>query len=1057
MRFINIIYQKTRFAGLLLLCILLTSVTLNGQAQKEKKARESVNIILKVVDEEGNPVPNVDVVVSEGVIHIKTDESGTVSFKGLPTDYVTISSRTFDKKVSLVTDLLNNSTVTLVKSKIYATSTDNVQLPFTVIKKRHMTGSTTIIDGKNLEMYPSLDLRNALTGLAAGVDVRELNGAPGISAQEYLGSFGALEKIDVTSRGRSLVYMVDNIIMDVGEMPLDPGEIESVSIIKDIAAKAMFGPAAGAGVVFIKTKRGYPNEHSLNVNFEQGVGTIDRFPEWVSGSEFATLNNLARSNDLEDPRYTPQDIAEYAKNNPWDLYHPSVNFRDMMFSNTKSLTRANISSSGGNEIVQYHSYVGYNGEGDIFKIGSKADYNRISTRSNIDIKINDYFKVQFDFYGNMTIRRSPNYGFDPQFTSEGTDNPVLSLIEFPLLLIDVNEIPPVSFPVWAAYDSISKVPWYGVSQAYPDNPIGGIEAQGYYTEKGRTGAANIALDFDLKSILPGLKSKTFLGFNTFNQVRIGKSEDYIGYIATPSEGVTGNDTILLTRSSSHVGYDMTDMVKLMDYYFQRYAIYERLSFDKNIGSSAVASSLTYYIGNAFRNGVEEPQRQQNVILTGTYTFDDKYTFMGVLNYAGTHSFAEGKKFGLFPSGGVSWVISEESFMQDIKFLNFLKLRMQAGILGNERYLAPFYNIDRWNVNTSGSAFGPISTATWFGTTTDVNVPRSYLQRMGNPDLGWETLKEISFGFDALMLQEKISLEMTAYNNIYDGQIDQVEYTIPLMVGISNSRPWYNFNKTRYYGLETSLQFYERAGQYLYYSFGVSGVVQDSRRLKYDEPNYRFDYQRRTGKPSDAIFGQTYLGKFKSDAEALVIPQRFDDVLHEGDLKYADMNGDKIVDDNDASMIGHSSPRLFYSINGRVGYKNFELAVIGTGRAFYDIALTNAYFWNGWGDNNYSAFVRDNIGGAYPRLTYYRVNNNFVTSDFWLTKGGFFKIQNVELAYKFPEQVSQIIGGRLIRVYIRGANVLTLSKIKDVDPEAIDSGVYVYPLYRTFSAGIKLNF
>ena len=134
-----------------------------------------------------------------------------------------------------------------------------------------------------------------------------------------------------------------------------------------------------------------------------------------------------------------------------------------------------------------------------------------------------------------------------------------------------------------------------------------------------------------------------------------------------------------------------------------------------------------------------------------------------------------------------------------------------------------------------------------------------------------------------------------------------------------------------------------------------------------------------------------------------------------------------------------------------------MTIIGTGRAFYDIALTNTYYWNGWGDNNYSNFVRDNIGGAYPRLTYYKVNNNFIGSDFWLTKGDYFKIQNIELAYKLPMDKLHVIGLRGIRLYVRGANLLTISKVKDVDPESINSGVTTYPLYRTFTGGIKLTF
>jgi len=145
------------------------------------------------------------------------------------------------------------------------------------------------------------------------------------------------------------------------------------------------------------------------------------------------------------------------------------------------------------------------------------------------------------------------------------------------------------------------------------------------------------------------------------------------------------------------------------------------------------------------------------------------------------------------------------------------------------------------------------------------------------------------------------------------------------------------------------------------------------------------------------------------------------------------------------------------LNVSLKYKNFDMFILGAGRAFYDIALTNAYYWNGWGDNNYSQFVADNIGGAYPRLTYYRVYNNFQTSDFWLTKGSYFKIQNVELAYTIPAKMLQFMAGRAIRIYMRGSNLLTFTGVKDVDPESINSGVEVYPLFRTFSGGVKLNF
>jgi hypothetical protein len=241
------------------------------------------------------------------------------------------------------------------------------------------------------------------------------------------------------------------------------------------------------------------------------------------------------------------------------------------------------------------------------------------------------------------------------------------------------------------------------------------------------------------------------------------------------------------------------------------------------------------------------------------------------------------------------------------------------------------------------------------------------------------------------------------------------------------------------------------------SIGGNATTSVWKTLEYDEPEYRFPYQFRSGKPTDAIFGFTYLGKFQTDAETQVIPQLFDEQLKAGDLKYKDLSEDGFVDDIDQSMIGNSSPRLFYGIDLSLKYKDFEFFIAGAGRAFYDLQLNNAYYWNGWGDGNYSSFVKDNIGGAYPRLTYNKVNNNFMMSEFWLVKGDYFKIQNIELAYTIQPKYLHFIRSNGIRVYLRGANLLTLSGVKDVDPESINSGVTNYPLYRTFSGGIKFNF
>jgi hypothetical protein len=281
-----------------------------------------------------------------------------------------------------------------------------------------------------------------------------------------------------------------------------------------------------------------------------------------------------------------------------------------------------------------------------------------------------------------------------------------------------------------------------------------------------------------------------------------------------------------------------------------------------------------------------------------------------------------------------------------------------------------------------------------------------------------------------------------------------------MLGYGDANPWMNYNRTRYYGLELDLGYRDRTGDFSY-SINANATVQNSKVLRVDELDYPFDYMKRTGLPNSAIFGLKYAGKFTSDQDVLQsLPQLFDAELHEGDLKYTDMNGDGMIDDNDRCMIGNSSPKLLFGFRLNLGYKNFDFSLIATGRAFYDIALSNSYFWSGWGDNNYSKFVYENASdpsGKYPKLSYYKSNNNYKLSDFWLEKGDFVKIQNIEIGYNLPVNQLKLKYINGLRLYVHGSNLLTLSKIKDVDPESLESGLTQYPLFKSFVGGIKLTF
>lgn len=1058
--------------GLILFALMLILPAMNLNAQKKSEARKQKTsvVTLKVTNENSEAFPGVAIILGEGLVHTETDATGTVVLTiHSESEYVTITSPGYEPQVLLFSDLTATPSVQMVKSKMFMTTSDDVNLPYLTMKKRHLTGSTSVFDAVVLDRYPSTDIRNALTGLVTGMEVYERDGSPGMSAEEKLGTYGSLfaEKVGLYSRGTSLMYIIDDVRMDITDMPLDPGEIESVSLVRDIVSKSMYGPAAANGIVFIKTKRGKKNERLLNVNMEQGVSTIDRFPQWVTGSDYARLNNLAKTNSgITTGLFSDADIAAFDLNDPYDMNHPNVNYPKMTIKNTRSFTRANVSTSGGTEAMQYSAYIGYNGEGDNFNMGAKAGYQRINARSNLDIRINEFLKVQVNFFAGISLRDSPNYGYNSNFTDENlNNNPVLGLIEMPNLLNDITNIPPVAFPIYVNNASTLKSPWYGISSAYGTNPVGNLVKNGYYNESGRSGGINSLFEWDMGSLIPGLKSHTFIDFNTFNLLRIGKAENYTAYRIDPRiyDPVAG----IASLTKAWDGVDQTNYAKLHDFYFQNYAAYESLTYDKKFGANYIMATATYRMSSIKRNGYEEPQREQAGIFTALYSYNDKYTVQGVLNYSGTSGFPTESEYSLSPSIGLAWIVSEESFMKNLKLFDYVKLRGEFGNTSSDEFKSPFLYRDRWNIDTwtgntdkFGNYYG--TTGNWIGVyKQSANNYRTYPNRIGNPIIELERRREMNVGMDAVMLKNKLSLELNYYNILRYNVITTRTNTTPIISGTTSTLPAVNYNSYSYRGVEMGLTYKDKVGG-LNYTLGVNWFTQKPINEVIDEPNYRNDYQKTAGGPSDGIRGLKYLGRFETDAEAMLVPQ-FGETLHAGDLKYEDKNQDGVVDDNDAQLIGHTTPKLYYALNLNLEFKGLELTVIGVGRAFYDVMLNNKYFNNGWGDNNYSKFVLDNIdengmGGAYPKLTYYQITNNFKTSSFRLTDGAFFKIQNVELAYNLPMQsFGWMKGVRGFRIFARGANVFTLSKIKDVEPENINAGVTVYPLNRTISGGVKLTF
>ena len=1027
-----------------------------GFAQK-KKAPATTTIHFVVVDGNGSVLPKAEVSVGEGKYHFLSDAEGKVSLDCALSEMVTVSLQGYRTASVLASVLVDSESVVLTKDILYAGDEDNINLPYKSVKRRYTVGSTVTIQGEELTKYSTSDIRNVLTGALPGVDVVENFGQVGVNPLDNSNQYGAANAISVQSRGRAVMYLVDDVPVNITEVPLDVEQIESVTIIRDGLEKTMYGPTGADGIISIKTKNGRFNDRYLSVSTEHGVNVVDRMPEFVSGEQYARLNNLARYNSGLAPLYSQEDIDAYALGNPYDLTHPSIDFRSMMLKNVMSTSRTSVSSGGGNDIVRYYAYLGHNSQDDIYKIGPEAGYNNVSINGNLDVKLNRYITAGFGVLSSIGVRKSSNYGYSPNYSSgDASSNTTLGVTELPDILSDINTIPAIAFPIYAKNEDGMEFPYYGVSTKFTQNPIANILENGSYQETIRDALFKLNLNIDLSFLTKGLSSSSYASYGSANVVRIGTAEDYAAYILEDSFDFEGNPVKEPVQSGSHSVKQMTSKTKLLDFYSNRFYFVQNFAWERSFGEHAFNANADYMITKRSQKFITEHRREMNFGFNAGYAYSGKYIAQFSLNRHGTYSLLD--CWSTSPALGLAWIASEEDFLKGSDVIDFLKFRVQGSCLSYDSLTSANRDTDNYSWNNSGGKFGPHSNNQWFGNSQSDNVHRTYASMLGNPNLGLEKRIEISGGIDLTAFSQRLSASLTAYNYIQDGIITQMTNVLPLVPGTSTGSLYMNYNQTRRYGLEFDFGWRDKIGD-LSYSVKAWAATQGSRIIRTDELAYDEPYRSKVGKSASAIWGLKYLGKFASDEETLAVPQLFDEALQAGDLKYQDMNGDGYIDDTDACVIGDWAPKLIGALTLNLEWKGLDLAVVGNWRAFYDAQLTNSYFWNGWGDNNYSMYtLKSTVDPNAPRLTYNKVTNNFKLSGYWLTDGSFFKIQSVELGYSLPVRklhVEKVLRG--MRIYARANNLLTISGIKDVDPEALSSGLTNYPLMKTFVGGIKLTF
>ena len=881
-----------------------------------------------------------------------------------------------------------------------------------------------VVSGEQLSNRPFGDVRNQLTGLVNGLEITEVAGGwyNSDSYESFIANSGHL-KLSYRG-GSSLTCFIDGLLVPCNIYVPDASQIESVTIVGDPVEMMRIGPMASNGALWIRTKGGGFNQPlTIRVSAEAGVAATALVPEWADGVDYALLNNQARANAGYAQLYSPLAIEGFLRNDPYDLQYPNMDYRKYMTGNLMPVSDASVSITGGGANVKYALTLGELYSGDVKRNNGNQDYNRVNISASVTARINRFMSVNVGFNSLLSFRREGKFSWS-----------------------DWHQVPPVAYPLILgtnssdeAGDDLAGLTIYGTSPQFPDNVFANLMEGGFSTRRIRSGMvfSNITMDFG--DWVKGLKSETSLSYSTFVGTTISKSNDYLSYYwdASAEDGMGVISPTHQGQKASGKSISSTGANQLLQFK-------ERLSWDwKRAGALLYDSSM---------QGVGYYRRLLQGFADAKYVYGGRYVAEGAFQYAGSPRFDRANRFRPFASAGVAWIASNESFLKDVAWIDFLKLRAQGGVLG--QYSSAFgteylYQSNYYRAN--GYTYGPFLTLdTWFGNKT-WNSQKTTITRIANPNLTWEkklswlTGLEFAFckGFD---------FSATLYGYRTDGVISDISAVVPDVFGLEAASAYANYSSNSLLGYEVSLDWNRRFGDFSVRA-GASIFHWDETYRTVVNDDYLYDYQKITGTSTGSVRGFECIGRFETVEQLETCPSYATPVL--GDLMYKDQNGDGVIDTNDRVIIGNTQPDLRYSLRLGFGYKGLEVQAIATGQHGLDFERTSAYFWNGWGDGNYSAFVRDNIGGDYPVLSYVKSANNFVESDFWIVDGSWFKLQDVTLSYNIPLKKRGIV--KDLSLKLCGQNLATITGVKYVDPEAPSSGVSSYPLFRTFTAGVKITF
>ncbi|WP_220763874.1 SusC/RagA family TonB-linked outer membrane protein [Flavobacterium sp. UMI-01] len=1013
---------------LLSVFFILIQFGLSAYAQNQK--RPSIKVQSKLVNDKEQPISNALIVLGDGLVQTHTDAQGNFSLEADAENMVHISANGYKDKVILLSSETVKDKVVMQTTPLFEGKQHTIELPaYGKTTQRALTGAISKISGTALESQPDIVFSNALQGRLAGLSARMTTNGLGNNVPNLF--VRGLSREDVNGA----ITIVDGVERSIEF--LNAEEILSVEVLKDATAKILYGSRATNGVVLITTKRGIKNTQVIKGSVEYGANITSRKAKYLNSADYATLYNEALANDGFPAKYSAQDILGYRNSTGVnDLLYPNIDHNSYFLNDTNPFRKAFFEYSGGTDASQYGIFLGYIGTDGMEKIGDTPKQDRINVRGNLDFDATKNLKAHISINGIIESRNWGKLGQDGVFGKINSERPN----EFPLVITDPN------FQGEGASLGDEVIPPLGGSFENPTSLYGDLMYGGYQENVFFYGQTNFGLDYNLNQLVKGLSIATNLSFDNYQSHTADQISNPIRYAVQKGFDVNGDPVVSYTQLNKRIiERNRTERAS---------NITRALGWTSNLKYSTLINKdhkldfdLSYFYYLNQDTGRFQNIDNSNTYLKTNYSVKNKYYLESTIALMGSNKFAKENRHFLASSLGLAWVLSEENFLKDSKWVNFLKLKSSYGVLGYDS-ATDFYLYDTRYYRNGTFNLGErnITPA----------VPRTGLNNFGNPNLLWERAKDFNVGVEGSLFKNTLQFEVNYFNENRDRIIfNNPAFYTSVNGGLNTPQ---NVGAVENNGVDGSVNWLGTIGD-LKLNIGANFLYTKNKVKATNQAQFPDTYLNAVGNSSDAIFGFVSNGLFKTQQEVDNAPFQALGEYGVGNVSFKDLNNDGVINEQDKTVIGNSFPRTTLGFNLDAKYKGFGLSVLMTSEMGVDIIKNNAYFRNS-GEGKYSVLATDrfhpinNPNGSQPILTTLDSSNDNQVSTFWMENASFLRLKNTEFSYSFSNDLWTV---KTVKFFVRGTNLFVLSNVKGLDPEVPNSGVNNYPLFRTITGGVTLGF